>query len=188
MADACPNPANRMKKVMRKYLLTVIVSFFVLAPSYGFCSNILGIVNDPQGNPVNGCHINVTDSTGKVLRDARTDLYGRYCIPAVDPGTYTLVLDPKDTGVQTGSGPIDLQLEGLTVDWKAAKDKAAVPASTPGVASRAAATCAPWWDNAGVGATAFAVTGGGIVGILCGTGVICGGGGGSGPAASSASQ
>jgi hypothetical protein len=171
---------------MRKYLLTAIVLSFVLLPSYGFCSNILGVVNDAQGNPLNGCHVSVTDSSGKVVRDGRTDLYGRYCIPAVDPGTYTLMLDPNGAVVQSGSGVVNLQLEGLTVDWTGAKDKPAVATSTPGVASPAAATCGGglgWWD-AGVAATALAVTSGGVLGGLCGVGVICGGGGGPSPAVS----
>ena len=172
---------------MRKYLSAAVVLSFVLLPSYGFCSNILGVVSDPQGNPVNGCHVNVTDSGGNVVRDGRTDLYGRYCIPAVDPGTYTLALDPRDTGVQSGTGVVNLQLEGLTVDWKAAKDKPAVATAIPGVVSKAAATCgAAWWDStAAVAATAFAVTSGGILGGLCGVDVICGGGGSSGPSSSS---
>lgn len=174
---------------MRKYILTAIVLAFVLAPSYGFCSNILGVVNDAQGNPLNGCHVSVTDSGGKVVREGRTDLYGRYCIPAVDPGTYTLMLDPNGAPVQSGSGVVNLELEGLTVDWKGTKDKPAVATSTPGVASPAAATCGvAWWDNWGVGATAFAVTGGGVAGGLCAAGVICGGGGSSGPPAFSGSR
>jgi len=95
------------------------------------------------------------------------------------------MLDPNGAAVQSGSGVVNLQLEGLTVDWTGAKDKPAVATSTPGVASPAAATCGGlgWWD-AGVAATALAVTSGGVLGGLCGVGVICGGGGGPSPAVS----
>src|SRR6266481_3527808 len=104
----------------------VISLLLILVPVSAYCSNILGVVNDSQGNSVNGCNVNVTDSTGKVIRDAKTDLYGRYCIPAVDPGTYTMMLDPGATGMQSGNGVVNVQVEGLTVDWKAAANKSAV--------------------------------------------------------------
>ena len=174
------------KMKLRQAYAAVIALLLVLVPATGFCSNILGIVYDSEGKPVNGCRINVTDSAGKVVADGRTDLYGRYCIPAVDPGTYTLVLDPANTGVGSGNGVVNLQLEGLTVDWTAAKDKPAIASATPGVASLAAGTCgAAWWDSVPVAAAAFALSGGGTFGGLCGTGVICGGGGGGGPSSSS---
>ena len=171
---------------LKNYVLTTIAFAIILFPWYGYCVSILGVVKDPQGNPVNGCHINIIDSKGSFVNDGRTDVYGRYCITPVEPGTYTLVLDPRNTGVETGSGVVKLQLEGLTVDWKAAKDKPALANATPGVLSKAAASCgAAWSDNTAVAATAFVATGGGVVGGLCGFDVICGGGGNSGPSSNS---
>ncbi len=164
----------------------MVALLLVLVPATGFCTNILGIVYDSQGKPVNGCRIYVTDSAGKVIAEGRTNLYGRYCITSVHPDTYTLALDPGNTGVESGTGVVNLQLEGLTVNWTAAKDKTAIASATPGVGSLAAATCgAAWWDNVPVTAAAFALSGGGIFGGLCGTGVICGGGDGGGPSSSS---
>ena len=172
-------------KLRQAYAATLAL-FLVLGPATGFCSNIFGIVYDSQGKQVNGCRINVTDSAGKVIAEGRTDLYGRYCITTIDPNAYTLVLEPGNTGVASGTGVVNLQLEGLTVDWTAAKDKPAIASATPGVGSPAAATCgAAWWDNVPVAAGAFALGGGGIFGGLCGTGVICGSGGGGGPSSSS---
>jgi len=170
-------------KLRQAYAATIVL-LLVLVPTIGFCGNILGIVYDSQGKPVYGCRINVTDSAGKVIAEGRTDLYGRYCITTIDPSAYTLVLDPGNTGMESGTGVVNLQLEGLTVDWTTAKDKPAIASATPGVGSLAAATCgAAWWDNVPVTAAAFALSGGGIFGGLCGTGVICGGGG--GPSSSS---
>ncbi len=170
-------------KLGQAYAATIAL-LLVLVPATGFCSNILGIVYDSQGKPVNGCRVVVTDSSGKVIAEGRTDLYGRYCITTIDPNAYTLVLEPDNTGVESGTGVVNLQLEGLTVDWTAAKDKPAIASAAPGVASPAAASCgAAWWDNVPVASGAFALSGGGLFGGLCGTGVICGSGG--GPSSSS---
>jgi len=71
--------------MIRRAWMGAIALMVTAFPVTGLCSNILGVVNDSQGNPVNGCAVNVTDSTGKLVGDAKTDLYGRYCIPAVEP-------------------------------------------------------------------------------------------------------
>ncbi len=156
----------------------------VLSPASGFCSSIVGIVNDSQGNPVNGCIIDVTDSTGKVVADGRTDLYGRYCIAGVEPGAYTLVLDPGKTGMQGGSDGVTVQPEGLTADWAAAKDHPAHTKTTAGIASGADATCAGA-PLVGALTTTELLVGAGVVaigtGIGLGVGLGTGGGGGGGP-------
>ncbi len=174
------------KPCLAKYVLSFSV---LLLPASALASNILGIVSDPEGKPINGVRIYVTGADGKVATQGRTDLYGRYCLRDIEPGTYTIILDPETSGVEAGNGVAQLELEGLTVDWGAARDKPAVASATRGVASKAAVTCGGgWWAHSGTTATAaaFTVTGGGVVGALCGTGVICGGSGHNAPPASSA--
>jgi hypothetical protein len=176
---------KRRAKVNRPGFANLFLVFsLVLVPCAAYCSNILGVVSDPDGKPVNGARISVTDANGQVATQGRTDLYGRYCLRNIEPGTYTLNLDPQNTDILAGSGVAKLELEGLTVNWGAAKDKPAVASATPGVASKAAVTCAgAWWDDPGVTATAGTfVTGGGVTAALFGTGVL--GGGGTPPASS----
>jgi len=175
---------------MRPWFIKYLLSFsLLLIPAGALASNILGIVSDPDGKPVHGVRIYVTNAGGNVATQGRTDLYGRYCLRNITPGTYTINLDPESSGVQAGSGVAQLELEGLTVDWGAAKDRPAVASATRGVASKAAVTCGgAWWAQNGTTATAaaFSVTGGGVVGALCGSGVICGGSSNDSPPASSA--
>jgi Carboxypeptidase regulatory-like domain len=152
--------------------------------SYALASNVVGLVVDQNGNYVNGAYVTVTDSNGKLVGDARTDLYGRYCIVGVAPGTYTVSLDLPPTLTSLGGMSVQkVDVEGLTVDWQLSATKPAVATGTLGVASAASATCgAAYWPvaaAAGLGA-------GGLAGILCGV-LGCGGGGGGGgptPAAS----
>jgi len=165
---------------MAKGSSSLIAAVLILvAASTAFCSNVVGIVQDQDHNFVNGAYVIVTDSSGKKAGEGRTDIYGRYCIPVVTPGKYTITFDPANTGYEGGSAVAQVDIEGLTVDWFVAKTTNALASTNLGVASAATATCGGyWWPAAAVG---LGVAGlGGIVG-----GVVAGEGGGPTPASSS---
>ncbi len=150
----------------RSLLLAIVLSFFTASPA--LCAGIVGLVNDTNGNPVNRVKINAIDQSGKQAGEATSDLYGRYCLGPLDPGRYTLKLDPAQSGFQAGNGVVDLGEEGLTVDWAVSAQTAALATSNLGVASAATATCGgAWWTTAAVAVgAAGAVGGGATAGLL----------------------
>ena len=170
---------------MRKLCGSLLMLTLTLATaSFALASEVVGVVVDQNGKFVNDAYATVTDQNGKVVGDARTDVYGRYCIPAVPPGNYTVSLDlPPTVGLLGGMSVQKVDVEGLTVDWHVSNTKPAAASTSLGVASAASATCgAGYWDAAaaaGLGALGI----GGIVGGILGSE---GGGGGSNRPASPA--
>jgi Carboxypeptidase regulatory-like domain len=166
-------------KTMRKLhgLLLAIVLTLATASS-ALASNVVGIVVDQNGNYVNDAYVTVTDSNGKLVGDARTDLYGRYCIVGVPSGTYTISLDLSPTVTALGGMSAQkVDIEGLTLDWRVSDTKPASATSTIGLASAASATCGAGYWPAAAAAGLGAIGIGGIVGGILGTE----GGGGGGP-------
>jgi len=157
-----------MSKVRRASSSLIAAILILAGASTAFCSNVVGIVQDQDHNFVNGAYVIVTDSTGKKAGEGRTDIYGRYCIPAVTPGKYTFTFDPASTGLQGGSAVAQVDIEGLTVDWFTAKTTNALASSNLGVASAATATCGGYWWPAAAAGVGLAGIGGIIGGVLGG--------------------
>lgn len=159
--------------------------FFASLLLFGFatpalCSSVVGLVVNQHRQFVNGAVITVTNSAGKTAGIGRSDLYGRYCIPVVKPGKYTVSIDPPKS-YHGGSAIADVDVEGSTVNWFLSKTSSALATTDVGVASAATMTCAaPWWTTAAAGAAAL-VGAGGIVGGIIGA---TSGGGDNGGAAS----
>jgi len=62
-----------------KRLIFCALGFLLLVTAYSaFCADLVGIVSDPQGNPIAGVEIGVRDGTGKVVGKAITDATGHY--------------------------------------------------------------------------------------------------------------
>jgi hypothetical protein len=144
-----------------RHILFLAFALILTMASSAFCASIVGLVDDSNGNYVNGVTIGVYDASGKEVAKATTDLYGRYCVGPLKPGKYTLKLDPGKTGLLAGEGVADVGEEGLTVDWAGSTIADAVATTNLGVASAATATCAaPWWTTAAVAAGGVGVAGG----------------------------
>jgi hypothetical protein len=146
-------------KAGRNLFLALALGLIMASPA--FCASIVGLVDDSNGNYVNGVTIGVYDATGKEVAKGTTDLYGRYCIGPIKPGKYTLKLDPEKSGLLAGEGVADVGEEGLSVDWAGSTLAPAVATTNLGVASPATATCAaPWWTTAALAAGGVGVAGG----------------------------
>jgi hypothetical protein len=164
---------------MKKLNAAIIMSALaLLVATPAMCSSVVGLVVDQDRHFVNGAIVTVSDSKGQTAGTGRTDLYGRYCIPLVTPGKYTVSVDPpKD--FQGGSATADVDIEGSTVNWFLSPTAAALATTDVGVASAATLTCgAPWWETAAVGAGALIGAGGIIGGVI---GATSGGGGSASP-------
>jgi Carboxypeptidase regulatory-like domain len=162
-----------MKKLSATFLASALA---LLIATPAMCSSVVGLVVDQNHQYVNGAYVTVTDAKGQTAGTGRTDLYGRYCIPLVTPGKYTVSVDPpKD--YQGGSAAANVDIEGSTINWFLSPTAAALATTDVGVASAATLTCAaPWWETAAAGAGAL-IGAGGIIGGVIGT--TSGGGGGS---------
>ncbi|HXW83577.1 MAG TPA: hypothetical protein VEJ86_04180 [Candidatus Binataceae bacterium] len=120
---------------------------------------LVGIVKDGDGHYVNDVYVRVFGSDGKKVTDARTDLYGRYCVP-LKPGKYLMKFDPAKTKYRDGSAQETVEVEGLTLNWKVDEKSAAVPSADNGVVSAALGTCgAAYWPAGAAGLGAIAAAG-----------------------------
>ncbi len=165
-----------MKKLISS--LTAIVVILGIAGS-ALCSSVVGLVSDQDKHFIDNAYITVTDSKGQTAGHGRSDIYGRYCIPLVTPGKYTVSIDPNSKGFQGGSAVTQVDIEGATINWFLSPTSTALATTDVGVASAATLTCAiPWWETAAAGASVFAGAGGIVGGILCTEGNNCGGGNG----------
>jgi Carboxypeptidase regulatory-like domain len=148
-------------------LLALVLT--VATASTAMASGVVGMVVDQNNNYVNDVYVIVTDSTGKRVGDGRTDFYGRYCIPVVTPGTYTISFEPGKSGFKGGSTEQKVDVEGLTVNWFVSDIKPADSTSDLGVASAATATCGGWyWETAAAGGLGALAIGGLVGGVIWG--------------------
>jgi len=149
-----------MKKLIGS--LTAVVVILGIAGT-ALCSSLVGLVSDQDKHFINNAYITVTDSKGQTAGQGRSDLYGRYCIPLVMPGKYTVSIDPNSKDFQGGSAVTQVDIEGATINWFLSPTSTALATTDVGVASAATLTCAiPWWETAAAGAGVF-VGAGGIV-------------------------
>jgi Carboxypeptidase regulatory-like domain len=148
-------------------VLVLIVS--LATASAAMASSVVGMVVDQNRHYVNNVYVTVTDAAGQHVGTGRTDLYGRYCIPLVKPGRYTLSLDPGNTGFNGGSAVANVDIEGMTVNWFVSHVNPAVASTNLGVESAATVTCgAGYWDAAAAGGLGVLGIGGIVGGVIGG--------------------
>jgi Carboxypeptidase regulatory-like domain len=164
---------NTVKKLNTAFIASALL---LLTATPAICSSIVGLVVDQNRQFINGAIVTVLDSSGHTAGTGRSDLYGRFCIPLVKPGKYTVSIDPPK-GFQGGTAVANVDIEGSTINWFLSPNAAALATTDIGVASAATVTCAaPWWTTAAAGAAALVGAGGLIGGVI---GSTSGGGGGS---------
>jgi hypothetical protein len=169
--------SQEVHREMKKFfgVIVAVLSFAVVATP-AMCSSVVGLVTDQNRHFVDGAYITVTDSHGQNAGYGRSDIYGRYCIPLVSPGKYTVSIDPNSNKFQGGSTLTQVDIEGATVNWFLAPSSTALSTTDIGVASAATLTCGiPWWETAAAGAGLLVGAGGLVGGILCTEGNDCGG-------------
>ncbi len=119
--------------MMRKLAAMAAAGLFVLTTgSLVLCADIVGIVSDPQGNPVQGVRIVIKNTDGKILGKTATDSHGHYEISGLTPGAYDNVLDPLGTSFKGGTAASYLDAKGLTINWMVSTTSPAVALATAG--------------------------------------------------------
>jgi hypothetical protein len=106
-------------------LLLIAVGLAGPAAAQSFLGSIRGTVLDPQGNPVSGAAVLITDEATGVPRTLETDSQGRYEAANLQPGTYRVEVVTEHfkkferTGVlvrASGNALVDVGLEIGTVN------------------------------------------------------------------------
>ncbi|MHB8381195.1 MAG: carboxypeptidase-like regulatory domain-containing protein [Candidatus Binataceae bacterium] len=164
-----------MKKFVG-YLISVVAILAVAGPA--MCFSVVGLVSDQDKHFVNNAFITITNSKGQTSGHGRSDIYGRYCIPLMTPGTYTVSVDPNSKNFQGGSAVTQIDIEGATINWFLSPASNALATTDVGVASAATLTCGiPWWETTAAGAGLLVGMGGIAGGVICTEGNDCKGGG-----------
>ncbi len=148
-----------MKRIATKLLTTMLA--IGLTAGQAMSAMVCGVAQNAQGTPVSGATITVKDSSGKVLGQTTTGSNGQYEIGNLGTGTLDLFFDPGASGVQGGSGVLDLTGASKMVNWQTSNASAAL-ASQGGVCGAGALG---WDEWAAIGVLGLAV-GGGIAAIV----------------------
>lgn len=91
---------------MRHHVLIVTIAVFLLVPSLGAAqarltgADLQGTVVDQSGGVVINADIRVTSIETNVVRTAETDSNGRYSVPALSPGKYTVAASQSGFSTQ----------------------------------------------------------------------------------------
>jgi hypothetical protein len=120
-----------MKKSLMALIAGCALAVGVCAPA--LCAEIVGTVQDANGNAVPGVKVSASTPNGQSIGSAVTDGQGGYAINGVSSGLYYIVLTPpagSDLGGQNAASYVGDM--GLTVNWAVAPGRQALASAMPG--------------------------------------------------------
>jgi hypothetical protein len=136
-----------MKRKATMLLTTMLAVSF--AAGQAMSATVCGVAQNAQGAPVSGISITVKDSSGKVLGQTSTGGKGEYQIDNLSQGTLDLFLEPG-SGVQGGSGVLDMAGESKMVNWQVSDASGAVASQGGTCVDPAGALTPAEWAAIGV--------------------------------------
>ncbi|HTT77961.1 MAG TPA: carboxypeptidase-like regulatory domain-containing protein [Candidatus Binataceae bacterium] len=150
---------------MRRKAVVVLSTILAigLPASQAMSAAICGTADNAQGNPAQGVSVVAKSPSGQIEGQGTTDANGNYRIDGLNVGTLDLFLEPGSSGLQAGSGVLDLNDKSKRVNWQLSSASSAV-ASQAGPCDDAAAALTPLEWGA-IGVLGLAV-GGGIAAIV----------------------
>jgi hypothetical protein len=113
-----------MKRIRWFICLTVIAFLGVLATAQTPTGTIQGVVTDKTGAAIQGASISIVRTETNETHKTTSDTGGRYTIPFVQPGNYTVIVEvagfrpAKQNNIQVevaGTRPVDFKLDVGTV-------------------------------------------------------------------------
>jgi len=126
---------------MKKQMCLVICALCLMAPASGFGqarltgADLVGAITDASGGVLPGTIVTVTNVETNVTRSMVTDASGRYLVPALPPGTYTIKVELQGFTSKTRSGVVLALGQAVTVDFSleigAASEQLTVTADAP---------------------------------------------------------
>ena len=136
-----------MKRKATMLLTTMLAISF--AAGQAMSATVCGVAQNAQGSPVSGVSITAKDSSGKVLGQTSTGSKGEYQIDNLSQGTIDLFLEPG-SGVQGGSGVLDMSGESKMVNWQVSDASGAVASQGGSCVDPAGALTPAEWAAIGV--------------------------------------
>jgi hypothetical protein len=136
-----------MKRKATTFLTTMLAVSF--AAGQAMSATVCGVAQNAQGSPVSGISITAKDSSGKVLGQTSTGSKGEYQIDNLSQGTIDLFLEPG-SGVQGGSGVMDMSGESKMVNWQVSDASGAVASQGGSCVDPAGALTPAEWAAIGV--------------------------------------
>ncbi len=107
--------------------------FLVGVASTTLCGEIVGSVQDANGDGVSGARISATTTEGQCIGSAITNSAGAYSIADVSSGLYEFTLTPPaGTGLRGQSVEGFVPGNGLTVNWAGASGRDTLAPAMPG--------------------------------------------------------
>ena len=161
-------------------VLAVVLSCIMPAAVMGDAGRaaLIGMVRNNENQPVSGLKILAKVSSGQIVSEGSTDVYGRYAVLNLPAGRYQLTLDTVNSPYKGQTVVSAVGAEGLTVNWLVSQSAPALAMATPGTTPGAKQDND---DNKLFGLGPMATGGliflggaGLITGILAGTGVLWG--------------
>jgi len=78
---------------IKRLSIASIGVILVTASTWAASSVLQGVVNDPEGHPIQGAEIRIeTKNGGKLFQSVKTDINGRYVSGSLAPGNYRVTL------------------------------------------------------------------------------------------------
>jgi hypothetical protein len=97
---------------MRAKFASLLTALLMLSASvFGqTLGDVAGTVTDPQGAPVAGANVTITNTSTNAVRQTTTNNEGIYAFPALVPGTYSIKVDKAGFKTSTQSN-VELQVQ-----------------------------------------------------------------------------
>ena len=77
------------------FVAALALLFSVCSPSQTPTGTLQGTVSDPSGSAVTGANVTVTNTGTNEKKELTTDTAGRYVVPFLTPGTYTVTVQAR---------------------------------------------------------------------------------------------
>ena len=90
--------------------LILLLSICALVYGQGFTAAVVGIVTDASGAAVPGVTVTVLNTGTQLKQVTQTDSGGKYTVPQLQPGQYTVTVEAKGFKTAT-AGPTELQVD-----------------------------------------------------------------------------
>ncbi|MCX6544036.1 MAG: carboxypeptidase regulatory-like domain-containing protein [Acidobacteria bacterium] len=107
------------------WVLVVVAAFLLIGPQYAMAQNaqVTGSAKDQSGGVVPGATVTAKNTETGLVRTATSDATGKYRLPALPPGTYTVAIELQGFNPETRPGIL------LVIDQTASIDFTLKPAS-----------------------------------------------------------
>ncbi len=120
----CRSAVARIIKTVGLFLSVTVFAVFVLLGHYAFAQSgtVHGVARDALQRPLDGVAVRLETPDGKVIAKGTTHKDGKFVLPAITPGVYSLIGDKA--GFETATAVVTVGDKGATGDLTLASKSA----------------------------------------------------------------